>query len=149
MFLLKAYDAFKTDLDHYLYYVLIYLLFYYFSFFSLLPVPHYSLKRMQIFVTPVFSLFLRRTPLAWWSAFPSSTRLLSPFLRRRRSPMLITRHVKELFLCTYRQGCGSAFIPSGSGSSILGWIRIRIQYGSGSRALMTKDWKKITAEKKI
>ncbi len=39
------------------------------------------------------------------------------------------------------QGCGSAFISSGS--SILGWIPIRIQYGS--RALMTKNWKKITA----
>ncbi len=38
------------------------------------------------------------------------------------------------------QGCGSAFISSGSGSSILGWIPIRIQYGSGSRAFMTKNW---------
>ncbi len=45
------------------------------------------------------------------------------------------------------QGCGSAFISSGSGSSILGWIPIRIQ--SGSRALMTKNWKKITADKKF
>ncbi len=43
-------------------------------------------------------------------------------------------------------GCGSAFILSGS--SILGWIPIRIQYGSGSRVLMTKieknySWKKL------
>jgi hypothetical protein len=51
-------------------------------------------------------------------------------------------------ICTYcynlpclLQGCGSAFISSGSGSSILS--------GSGSRALMTKNWKKITDEKKI
>ncbi len=36
------------------------------------------------------------------------------------------------------QGCGSAFISSGS--SILGWIPIRIR--SGSRALMTKNWRK-------
>ena len=47
-------------------------------------------------------------------------------------------------------GCGSAFISSGSGSrsSNLGWIPIRIWIQSGSRALMTKNWKKITAEKK-
>ncbi len=47
-----------------------------------------------------------------------------------------------------RQGCGSVFIFSGSGSRVWCWrpirIRIRIQYGS--RALMTKNWKKITAE---
>ncbi len=36
------------------------------------------------------------------------------------------------------QGCGSVFISSGSGSRILGYIPIRIQYGSGSRDLMTK-----------
>jgi len=52
------------------------------------------------------------------------------------------------------QGCGSVFIfyGSGSGSSGSVWrpiririqIRLRIQYGS--RALMTKNWKKITAE---
>ncbi len=41
------------------------------------------------------------------------------------------------------QGCGSAFISSGS--SISGWIRIRIQY----RALMTKNWKKIQLLKKL
>ncbi len=40
----------------------------------------------------------------------------------------------------YKQGCGSVFIFSGSGSSILGWtpIRIQIRIQSGSRALMTK-----------
>ncbi len=47
-----------------------------------------------------------------------------------------------------KQGCGSVFIFSGSGSSGSGWrsirIRIRIQYGS--RALLTKNWKKIRAE---
>ncbi len=47
------------------------------------------------------------------------------------------------------QGCGFVFISSGSGSSILGWtpIQIRIRIQSGSRALMTKNCKKITAEK--
>ncbi len=38
---------------------------------------------------------------------------------------------------------------SGSGSSVGGWRPIRIRIQSGSRALMTKNWKKITAEKKI
>jgi hypothetical protein len=53
-----------------------------------------------------------------------------------------------------RQGCGSAFISSGSGSSILGWIPIRIQYWSGSGSspnpglLWPKIEKKFTAEKK-
>ncbi len=46
------------------------------------------------------------------------------------------------------QGCGSVFIFYGSGSGSRAWcwrpIRIRIQYGSW--ALMTKNWKKITAE---
>ncbi len=32
----------------------------------------------------------------------------------------------------FNQGCGNTFISSRSGSSILGWIPIRIQYGSGS-----------------
>ncbi len=48
---------------------------------------------------------------------------------------------------TDHQGCGSAFISSGSGSSILGWIPIRIRILSGSRALMTKKWKKLKLKK--
>jgi hypothetical protein len=48
----------------------------------------------------------------------------------------------------FHQGCGSVFIFSGSGSRVWCWrpirIRIRIQYGS--RALMTKNGKNITAE---
>ncbi len=43
------------------------------------------------------------------------------------------------------QSFGSGFIDSGSGSSILGWIPIRIH----SEVLMTKNWKKCTADKKI
>ncbi len=43
--------------------------------------------------------------------------------------------------------CGSALISFGS--SILGWIQIRIRIGSGSKALMTKNWKKTTAVKKL
>ncbi len=52
---------------------------------------------------------------------------------------------------TWRQGCGSAFISSGSGSgsSSLGWIWYRSGSGSGSRALMSKNWQKITAGKKL
>ncbi len=52
----------------------------------------------------------------------------------------------------HNQCFGSVFIFSGSGSRGWGWrpirirIRIRIQYGS--RTLMTKNWKKITADKK-
>jgi hypothetical protein len=42
-----------------------------------------------------------------------------------------------------KQGCGSAFISSGSGSSILGWIPIRIQ-GFNDQNLKKKkySWKK-------
>ncbi len=43
----------------------------------------------------------------------------------------------------------SFFSGSGSGSRVWGWIPIRIRIQSGSRALMTKNWKKITAEKKF
>ncbi len=46
-----------------------------------------------------------------------------------------------------KQGCESAFISSGSGSSIFGWIPIRIRIQYGSRALITKNLKKITAKK--
>ncbi len=46
-----------------------------------------------------------------------------------------------------RQGCGSAFISSRS--SILGWKPIRIRIQSGSRALMTKIWKKLQLKKKF
>ncbi len=53
---------------------------------------------------------------------------------------------KEYLYGTYYQGCGSAFIWSGS--SILGWIPIRFRIKSGSRVLMTKNGKKFTAEKK-
>ncbi len=54
-----------------------------------------------------------------------------------------------LFTIDYSQDYGSAFIWSGSGSSILGWISIRIQIRSWSRVLMAKNWKKIPAEKKL
>ncbi len=63
----------------------------------------------------------------------------------------VTRQNKLLFHNSapsfdFFQGCGSVFIFSGSGSSSLGWTPIRIRIQSGSRALMTKNWKKITAE---
>jgi hypothetical protein len=44
------------------------------------------------------------------------------------------------------QGFGSVFTSYGSGSSILGWIPIRIQ--SRSRVNMTKKWEKFITEKK-
>ncbi len=46
------------------------------------------------------------------------------------------------------QGCGSVFIWYGSWSSILGWIPIRIWIQSGSRNLITKNWKKFTYKNK-
>ncbi len=58
---------------------------------------------------------------------------------------------------TSKQCFGSVFIFSGSGSGSRGWgwrpirirIRIRIRIQSGSKTLMSKNWKKIKAEKKI
>ncbi len=71
-----------------------------------------------------------------------------PDLYFRPSGSVSTRYgtdqAPDLWDCA--QGCGSVFIFYGSGSRAW-WrrpIRIRIQYGS--RALMTKNWKKITAE---
>jgi len=43
----------------------------------------------------------------------------------------------------------SEFIESGSGSSILGWILIRIRIQSGSRVSMTKNLKKLQLKKKF
>ncbi len=63
--------------------------------------------------------------------------------KNRRICLTLPNHQND----TGDQGCGSAFVSSGSGSSILGRIRIRIRIQYGSRALMTKNWKKITAEK--
>jgi hypothetical protein len=42
------------------------------------------------------------------------------------------------------QGCGSAFISSGSGSSILGWIPIRITSFNDQKLEKNYSWKKIT-----
>ena len=71
-----------------------------------------------------------------------------PDLYFRPSGSVSTRYgtdqAPDLWDCA--QGCGSVFIFYGSGSRAW-WrrpIRIRIQYGS--RALMTKNRKKITAE---
>ncbi len=45
-------------------------------------------------------------------------------------------------MCLYLQCFGSGFVESGSGSSILVWMPIRIRIISGSRVLfMTKNWK--------
>jgi hypothetical protein len=49
-------------------------------------------------------------------------------------------HQPQAQVSTTWQGCGSAFISSGSGSSILGWIPMRFQ---------SKNWQNITAEKKL
>ncbi len=57
------------------------------------------------------------------------------------------RQRKNLNLNPQNQGCGSAFIPSGSGSSILGWIPIRIRIQYGSKLLMTKYRKKLQLKK--
>ncbi len=59
-------------------------------------------------------------------------------LRCANSPSVKTA---SYVVCLNFDSCSTvAIISSGSGSSILGWIRI--QYGSGSRALMTKNWGK-------
>jgi hypothetical protein len=64
--------------------------------------------------------------------------------RPPRQVVLPNLHLPQLFqvpvpaprnLSTLNQGCGFAFISSGSGSSILGWTPIWIRIQSGSRAL--------------
>ncbi len=44
-------------------------------------------------------------------------------------------------LCSFSQGCGSAFISSGSGSSILGSIRIRIPGFNDQKLKKNYSWK--------
>ncbi len=48
-----------------------------------------------------------------------------------------------------KQGFGSILIFSGSGSIVWGWRSIRIRIQSGSRALMTKNWKILQLKKKL
>ncbi len=48
------------------------------------------------------------------------------------------------FFQSLLQGCGSAFLSSGSGSSILGWIPIRIQGFNDQKLKKNYSWKKIT-----
>jgi hypothetical protein len=50
-----------------------------------------------------------------------------------------------------KQGCGSVFIwyGSGSGSSILGWIPIRIRIQSGAKGFDDQIFKKVLQLKKI
>ncbi len=49
--------------------------------------------------------------------------------------------IDHRFICLI-QGCGSAFISSGSGSSILGWIPIRIQGFNDQKLKKNYSWKK-------
>ncbi len=56
--------------------------------------------------------------------------------------------IRYTFIYDFSQGCGSASISSGSGSSIVGWTPIRIRIQSGSKALMTKNWKKKKLQQK-
>ncbi len=49
--------------------------------------------------------------------------------------------IELLFEEPFNQCFGFVFIWYGSGSSILGWIPIWIRIQSGSRVLMTKNWK--------
>ncbi len=72
-----------------------------------------------------------RYPVTFW---PLDTGWEKIRIRNPRSGINIPDHIS--WLCN--QGCGSVFIFYGSGSGV------RIQYGS--RALMTKNWKKITTE---
>jgi hypothetical protein len=80
---------------------------------------------------------LLSTPRPWYMLLPQ---------RKKARLLTLTRS-----LVGGEQGFGSVFIfsGSGSGSRVWGWIPIRIRIQSGSRALMTKNWQKITAEKKL
>jgi hypothetical protein len=86
-----------------------------------------------------------------------------PSYRRSLQPSKENQHLKTWNFFTFLYFCrslcppgsgsetnffGSVFFWYGSGHSILGWIPTRIPSQSGSRVLMTKNWKKITAENK-
>ncbi len=77
----------------------------------------------------------------WDPAFHFDAVLLSTSMRIRiQLPKMMRIRIHN----TVSQCFGSVFIFSGSGSRGWGWtpIRIRIRIQSGSRALMTKNWKK-------
>jgi hypothetical protein len=73
------------------------------------------------------------------SVLPSSTVLFC----------LCTYIIKDIGRVGKIQGCGSAFISSGSGSSNLGWIPIRIQYGSWSNRDLGLNDQKLKLKKKF
>jgi hypothetical protein len=83
--------------------------------------------------------------MVWWN------QLHKVIFRGRAIPACLMPELIGIFKLTFRQGCGSAFISSGSGSSISGWtpIRIRIRIQSGSRALMNKNWKNYSWKKNL
>ncbi len=63
----------------------------------------------------------------------------------------VRRNFKAKFIkvlctrCYFIQGCGSAFISSGSGSNILGWIPIRIQGFNDQKLKKKKLQKRLVA----
>ncbi len=95
------------------------------------------------------SFFLSPLVLFRWSCLnvcgiPICMIFLDRMFKRVIMPGLMKITIYITIACIHMyQGCGSVFIFSGSGSRVWYWspIRIRIQYGS--RALMTKNWKKI------
>ncbi len=72
--------------------------------------------------------------------------LYRPFERQFGTGWMASLVWKNLFGTGAGQGFGSVFIWYGSGSSMSGWIPVRIKFESGSSSI--KNWKKITGEKK-
>ncbi len=98
------------------------------------------LKRYSNFFILLHSGFVSGNPVTIWSDVP----VLRTGIAWESDKQYKFKWVNQLNVCTrgIRQGCGSALISSGSGSSILGWTPIRIRIQSGSRALMTKNLQK-------
>ncbi len=122
------------------------------NFYFQFPIKYcFNKKAFEIKNTKLLKLKFRQVSLFPGRLFLGRIMKKSP----AETPLFILFVNKTSYIvnkkCKCNQGFGSVFIFSGSGSGSRGWgwrpIRIRIQ--SGSRALMTKNWKKMTAEKKI
>ncbi len=123
-----------------------------------LSAPLHGLQFRKVFILCVaaFSVFLRFCLARDCNLFIARIFYLTPlscdfpFTKGLRFSTFLF-HFCVIYLA-FEQGFGSVFIfyGSGSGSRWSGWRPIRIRIQSGSRALMTKNWKKnmVTAEKK-
>ncbi len=102
----------------------------------------HSTQQILVNLLPVFRV-------DWWCGFNFRIQICIRFLSfwNRAPSWFLWQKLWRIY--RWKQCFGSVFLlyGSGYGSSILGWIPIRILIQSGSRVLMTRNWKKYQLKK--